>query len=160
MLHRIGMAGAVQLFWGGPVFGCTADNSSGTFSADDNMVLFTYSVQDLSQVTFSRPRPAGFPASLPSSIPRACLQTTLKGISRDTSLSWVSNPGEEHLGVLTEYDNVSFGPLSHFSDGFTEQRPGNFTARPLLMRHSPELSTRPGECSEPETGRSRSARPT
>src|SRR4051812_48880370 len=130
--NKFRITAAALLLWGAPAFASTVYNFSGTFSADDNMVLFTYTVQNLSQVDIFTTSYAtgGFSPVITVFDSTGLFQFEDQGISRDASLSWVSNPGEQYLVVLTEYDNVSFGPLSHFSDGFTEQGQGNFTARP------------------------------
>jgi len=140
------MAGAVLLLWGASAFAATVDNFSGTFSADDNMVLFTYSVQNLSQVDIFTTSYAsgGFSPVITVFDSTGLFAIDAQGIGSDASLSWVSNPGEQYLVVLTEYPNVSFGPLSHFSDGFTLQGQGNFTAKPPFNPFLPGGFYEPG----------------
>jgi hypothetical protein len=123
---------AALLICGAAAFANTSFNYSGAFSADDNMVLFNYVVQNQSQVDIFTTSYAtgGFSPVITVFDSTGLFQFESRGISSDASLSWVSNAGETYLVVLTEWDNVSMGPLSNFADGFTEQGQGNFTAKP------------------------------
>lgn len=121
-------------------------NFSGTFTEDDNVRVFPYSVQNTSEVTaFTTSFATGGFAPLLSLFDASgaflfsdsgladndCVNNAVDGATGacyDSRLSWNSVSGKTYLLVLTEYDNFAIGPT--FSDGFTEMGAGNFTANP------------------------------
>ncbi len=118
--------------WGGTV------NFSGVFSADDNVQLFTYTVQNGGQVTVSTTSYAagGFSPILSLFDSTGQFLFDDAGYSNtpesDATLQWVSAAGAQYMIALTEYDNfpVAAGDNGNLSEGFTEAGNGNFTANP------------------------------
>ena len=113
-------------------FAGTVFNLSGTFNTDDQLQLFYYSVANTALVSISTTSFAtgGFSPVLTVFDSTGAFQFDNQGYgtNTDATLSWNSLAGMKYLVVLTQYDNVSPGPGYNFSDGFSEQGNGNFTA--------------------------------
>jgi hypothetical protein len=105
---------------------------NGSFTHDDDMMLFHYFVANTGPVEVSTTSYAGggFQTilSLFDDSGNFLFDNTGYGTASDADLSWNSVAGVEYLVVLTEYDNFAFGPT--FSDGFQEQGNGDFTSGP------------------------------
>jgi len=103
---------------------------SGVFGADDNVVLFTYTVQNtgLVNVFTTSYATGGFQTVLSLFDSNRLFQFDNNGFgtATDAALSWNSIAGQQYIIALTEYDNLAVGPT--LDDGFTEQGNGNFTA--------------------------------
>jgi hypothetical protein len=119
------------LLCGSSVFASTM-SFTGVFSADDNVVLFQYSVPTTDIVTIATTSYAtgGFSPILSLFDNTGTLVFTNDGYSNnsDALITWNSIAGETYTVALTEYDNFPFGPT--LADGFQEQGNGNFTAQP------------------------------
>jgi hypothetical protein len=132
MSGNLRIAVATLLLGAAPGFAASVYNYSGTLKADDEIQLFYYSLQNQAQVNVFTTSYAGggFSPVITVFDSTGLFQDESRGLSGEASLSWVSQPGQLYLVALTQYDNVSFGPLSYFTDGFTQQGQGNFTAQP------------------------------
>ncbi len=102
---------------------------SGNFTADDDIVFYTYHVNNLGLVTVSTTSFAtgGFSPILSLFDSTGAFQFDNQGYptNSDATLTWNSIGGEDYIIALTEYFNFSIGP--NLSDGFTQQGTGNFT---------------------------------
>lgn len=121
------------------LLGATAAHASvifsGTFTHDDDKIIFDYSVGTLTSVTVATTSYGlGGPGS--GFIPVLSLFDTSGNYlfensgyagNSDASLSWNSAPGFTYRVVLTEWDNVS-KTQGNISDGFTEDGQGDFTS--------------------------------
>lgn len=111
---------------------------SGNLGADDSFYLLRYTVQVAGTVTVtttSYDNLNGFSPVLSLFDTNGAFKFSDNGrdnlpATGDASLQWFSDALSDYLIVVTEWDNVSFGPGFNFTDGFTEQGAGNFTAAP------------------------------
>src|SRR4051794_956637 len=110
MFDRLRITSIALLVCGMPAFAGTVFTFSGSFSSDDNLRLFTYSVQNQAQVDIFTTSyvSGGFSPVLTLFDATGLFQNESRGLSGDASLSWISQPGEQYLIVLSQYDNVSF----------------------------------------------------
>jgi hypothetical protein len=142
---------SVMVFAIFPVLAEAADVTlQGSFSADDNIQLFSVSVATPGEVDFRSFGYAGGTTSTGVIVPRGGFDTILTlfsgsgvfiddndegsgvatdpttGLAADARLTETLSPGE-YILALTEFDNFSLGNLS---DGFAETGNPNFTADP------------------------------
>lgn len=121
-------------------------NFNGTFTTDDQVELFTYSVQNTAVVNiFTTSFASGGFAPLLSLFDGSgnlvfsdngladndCINNGTDpgtGNCYDSRMSWNSVAGETYTVALTEYDNFAVGPT--LADGFFEAGNGDFTAQP------------------------------
>lgn len=131
------MSVAACAAWGGTI------NFNGTFSQDDNVVLFTYTVAVAGPVNVyttsfttdvSNNPTGGFSPILTvfDSTGQWLFDNSGFGAQTNASLTWVSDAGAQYIVALTEYDNYSIasGDDGNLSEGFVEAGNGNFTANP------------------------------
>jgi hypothetical protein len=121
---------------------------SGTFTHDDDIQLFLYSVQNTGQVdVFTTSFAVGGFAPILTVFDNAgnylfendgaatndCVNNAMDiatGACWDARLSWNSLAGLQYIVALTEDDNRSRGTGFTLSDPFTEQGNGDFTGEP------------------------------
>jgi len=125
--------------WGGQI------NFTGTFTQDDQIQLFLYSVQVGGPVTvfttsYDGTASGGFSPILSVFQADGTYVNGNAGYSGDTnaSVTWVSDANEDYIVALTEWDNSPLlFPTGTLSDGFTEQGNGDFTAVPPFSAGGP-----------------------
>jgi hypothetical protein len=124
--------GLIGLLWAGAL---TAQASilttSGAFGQDDDVVLFTYQVQNTGPVTVKTTSYAagGFMPVLTvfSDSTHAWLYEDITS-DDDALVTWNSVGGEWYIVALTQYGNYAVGLT--LEDGFKEVGNGNYTAYP------------------------------
>jgi hypothetical protein len=110
-------------------------NFTGTFTHDDDVQFFYYTVQVAGPVTVETTSFNGTPTGGFIPILSVFDSTGLwvfgdSGYASNTnaSVTWVSNANEEYIVALTEWDN--FPNTLNLADGFVEAGQGDFTANP------------------------------
>lgn len=138
---------ALALAAASPGFCGTVFNFSGTFTADDNLQFFQYTVQNNGPVNVFTTSFAtgGFAPVLSIFDASGILQASNVGSQTNDCVNNATDPatgscwdarvallnslaGTQYLIALTEDDNLPLGPT--LLDGFFEQGNGNFTAAP------------------------------
>ena len=103
---------------------------SGNFSVDDDVQLFSYTVQSTGPVTVATTSYAGggFQTILTLFDVNGnfLFDNTGYGTATDAAFSWVSVANAQYIVALTQYDNFAVQPT--LADGFVQQGNGNFTA--------------------------------
>jgi hypothetical protein len=105
---------------------------TGTFTADDDNVVFHYTVLNAGSVDISTTSFAtgGFIPilSLFDSTGNFLFLDSGYASSADAHLSWVSDANTDYIVALTQYDNFPvLAPNNNLSDGFTEDGQPDFT---------------------------------
>jgi hypothetical protein len=104
----------------------------GSFTADDQVQLFYYSVQTTGEVTVSTTSFAGGGFSpiltLFDSTGAYLFDEDGYGSNSDAIMSWNSVAGAQYIIALTQYDNYANQP--NLTDGFMRDGQGNYTAEP------------------------------
>ncbi len=121
---------AVCTAWGGTI------SFTGTFTQDDNVQLFLYSVQATGNVevyttSYDGTATGGFSPILSIFQQDGTYVNGDAGWSGNTNadVTWFSTAGQEYIVALTEWDNQPIlSPTGTLADGFSEAGNGNFTS--------------------------------
>ena len=158
MSGNLRVAVATLLLCAAPGFAASVYNYSGTFKADDEIQLFYYSLQNQAQVNVFTTSYAGggFSPVITVFDATGLFQTSGDERRGVALLGFTTRTGLPGCVDAVPILRSALG----FTDGFTQQGQGNFTAQPPFNPPLPADFTSPGACSGPGCGHSRSHQPT